>query len=170
MPITPGASDSSGPLVVDTAVNPYFSFAAMVVPSNDYFLGNDNPLGFKLFDAGGNLLINEIVITAGHVWNAGSEAFSIPNAAFIAGSDPTQRTDENGVIGLDFTAFALFNGLTTVPGYAFDSQLAADTPIYRIRVSAGAVPEPASWAMMIIGLGLVGGQMRRRAGLRQRAA
>ena len=31
-----------------------------------------------------------------------------------------------------------------------------------IRITGGAVPEPASWAMMIAGFGLVGGMMRRR--------
>ena len=28
--------------------------------------------------------------------------------------------------------------------------------------SVGAVPEPATWAMMIVGFGLVGGALRRR--------
>ncbi|MBC9031812.1 PEP-CTERM sorting domain-containing protein [Sphingomonas sp. JC676] len=28
--------------------------------------------------------------------------------------------------------------------------------------AAGAVPEPASWAMMMLGIGAVGGAMRRR--------
>ena len=32
--------------------------------------------------------------------------------------------------------------------------------------SAGAVPEPATWAMMIIGFGGVGGAMRRRSKVR----
>jgi hypothetical protein len=34
--------------------------------------------------------------------------------------------------------------------------------IDNIRLSASAVPEPASWAMLILGFGLVGGAMRRR--------
>jgi len=33
-------------------------------------------------------------------------------------------------------------------------------------LAASAVPEPSSWAMMIVGFGFVGWQMRRRAGLR----
>lgn len=34
---------------------------------------------------------------------------------------------------------------------------------FRLEGGAGAVPEPASWAMMIGGLGIVGGAMRRRS-------
>ncbi len=34
---------------------------------------------------------------------------------------------------------------------------------YQLRDSLTAVPEPATWAMMIAGFGLVGGAMRRRA-------
>jgi hypothetical protein len=30
--------------------------------------------------------------------------------------------------------------------------------------AGGAIPEPATWALMILGFGLVGGMMRRRAG------
>lgn len=32
-----------------------------------------------------------------------------------------------------------------------------------ISLQASAIPEPASWAMMVIGLGIVGGALRRRA-------
>ena len=34
---------------------------------------------------------------------------------------------------------------------------------FRIDITPGAVPEPATWAMMIAGFGLVGGALRRRA-------
>lgn len=32
-------------------------------------------------------------------------------------------------------------------------------------ITGGAVPEPATWALMILGFGLVGGSMRRRSGV-----
>ena len=48
-PLFPGAS-KTGLYLVDAAVNPYFTFAAMVVPSNDFFIGNDSPTEYKLFN------------------------------------------------------------------------------------------------------------------------
>lgn len=46
---------------------------------------------------------------------------------------------------------------TNIGGAAF-SGLTVDDQV------AGAVPEPATWAMMILGFGLIGGAMRRRRG------
>lgn len=59
-------------------------------------------------------------------------------------------------VGFEDWAVALddYNDLV----FSFSNTLAAPAP--------GAVPEPASWAMMIGGLGLVGGAMRRRRGMR----
>ncbi|GAC1340499.1 MAG: hypothetical protein NVSMB18_10720 [Acetobacteraceae bacterium] len=74
-PALPGAQFSTT-LRVDTARNPFFTYAAMVVPSNDHFIGNDDPMAYRLLDANGNLLINSITDTAADIWDNGSEAFS----------------------------------------------------------------------------------------------
>lgn len=161
-PLTPGQSSVASPLWVNSGLNQYFSFGAMVVPSNDHFIGNDSATEFRLFDNAGNLLINEITLTAGDVWDAGSEIFNVANAAFIAGSDATQRIAENGVVRRDFSEFSQFDGLTTAAGYTFQNGLTRDTVIYRIRFNVAAVPEPATWAMMIGGFAFIGGMMRRR--------
>jgi hypothetical protein len=161
-PLTPGQSSFASPLWVNTGLNQYFSFGAMVVPSNDHFIGNDSATEFRLFDDAGNLLINEIVLTAADIWDAGSETFNVANAAFIAGSDATQRIEENGVVRRDYSEFAKFDGLTTAAGYTFQNGLAKDTAIYRIHFDVAAVPEPATWAMMIGGFAFIGGMMRRR--------
>lgn len=42
-------------------------------------------------------------------------------------------------------------------------QASASNPIIRFTPVSVAVPEPATWSMLIIGFGLVGGAMRRRA-------
>lgn len=50
--LQPGERRSSS-FLVDTMLNPFFTFAAMVVPSNDFFIGNDSPTRFRLFEAAG---------------------------------------------------------------------------------------------------------------------
>lgn len=57
-----------------------------------------------------------------------------------------------GIVRVDFSSNGGING-PTLTNLTFDS----------IR---GGVPEPASWALMITGFGLVGGAMRRRKSVR----
>jgi phospholipase/lecithinase/hemolysin len=60
-----------------------------------------------------------------------------------------------------------FDGIhpTTIVHRAVANELAA-------RLNTSAVPEPASWLVMVVGVGLVGGTLRRRAasGVRVRYA
>ncbi|MFN9969867.1 MAG: spondin domain-containing protein, partial [Phycisphaerae bacterium] len=49
-PLLPGMSGSQV-FTVDPAANRFFTFGAMVVPSNDYFIGNDSATQYMLFDA-----------------------------------------------------------------------------------------------------------------------
>lgn len=62
---------------------------------------------------------------------------------------------------LDIRGFLVNNAPTTqfltTEGVVNDAQIIA-----QVRTLAGAVPEPASWAMMITGFGLVGAAVRRR--------
>ncbi|MGE0385834.1 MAG: spondin domain-containing protein [Gammaproteobacteria bacterium] len=160
-PLLPGASGMQE-FIVDPAVNRFFTFAAMVVPSNDYFIGNDSPTAYMLFDALGNLNITSIVQRASDIWNAGSEATDPAHAAFLAIGTNALRTPENGVVGLDFADLATFDGLQTAAGYTFASQLAADTDVYRISFSVQPVPVPAALPLLAGGLGLLGAFARRR--------
>jgi hypothetical protein len=54
-------------------------------------------------------------------------------------------------------------GLYTV-NFQFDTNLNPSKDVVIDRVYVAAVPEPASWAMLIAGFGLVGAAMRRRSG------
>ena len=84
----------------------YFSYAAMVVVSNDFFLGNDNPMQIDLSTlalTGGRRTI--FVGTPGTVYDAGSEVndfnTSLANAAFGLGggqTGPNQGMPQGGVI------------------------------------------------------------------------
>lgn len=128
---------------VNTDVNRFFTFANMVVPSNDLFLGNDAAI--ELFDASGNLLQTEINQFGSSIWNAGSEQAIAANAAFLLVGDNGLRVDENGVVEFSFSELDAYNGLVTAAGYTFDSTLISDpTPIFRISFSVRAVPEPSS--------------------------
>lgn len=153
-----GASASLS-FLVDTTTQGLFSYASMVVPSNDFFIGNDSAR--SLFDASGNLTTGSITLKARHIWDAGSEVFDPAAAAFVG--DNGLRTDQNSVVAFNFGELAGFNGLTTGAGYTFHSGLTADTDVYRISFSAQPVPEPATMAMLLAGLATVGRVARRRS-------
>jgi len=158
-PLLPGAQ-ASLTVNVNVTKNPYFSFAAMVVPSNDFFLGNDSPTAHRLFDAAGHLAASSIVVKARQLWDAGTEVFDPAAAAFVGNA--ALRADQHSVVALNFAEFAAFNGLPTAAGYNFHSGLSADSEVYRISFSAAPVPEPETWALMLGGLMTTGWLARRR--------
>lgn len=157
--LTPGQTRSAT-FTVDTALNRFFTFGSMAVPSNDFFIGNDSPTEYQLFDAAGNLLISSIGQKASEIWDAGSEIFDPLAAAFVGTN--SLRTPQNSVVSFNFAELAGFNGLTTGAGYVFNSALSADTDIYRISFAVAAVPEPETYALMAAGLFAVAWSTRRR--------
>lgn len=87
-------------LDVDALTDRYFSYASMVIPSNDAFVANSNPLAFTLFDEDGNFVAPEEIIVGDRVYDAGTEVNSELEAAFINQTGPNTGETENGVVTL----------------------------------------------------------------------
>ncbi len=110
----------------------YFSYASMILPSNDKFLANADPKDVEIFNGKGRFLGAEFIVNATDAWDAGTEVNDeIPaNTAFFGQTTPNTGTAENGVVTrsngfnpkgsggvLDSTLFSNANFLA--PGYQF---------------------------------------------------
>jgi len=156
--LRPGESAFSD-FSVDPSINRFFTFGSMVVPSNDHWIGNDNPMQYMLFNAMGQLNISAISQFGRQIWDNGSETEDPANAAFLVGSVNANRTPENGVVSFNFDRLDAFNGLTTTAGYVFQRQFGANDEIYRI--SFEVIPSPGAAAALGMG-GLLAARRRRR--------
>lgn len=78
----------------------YFSYAAMILPSNDQFIANADPRDERIFSPNGRFLGAEFVIDASEAWDAGSEVNDErpANTAFFGQATPNTGVDENGVV------------------------------------------------------------------------
>ena len=87
----PGASATRLLNVGDPTLNRYFSYASMVVPSNDFFIANGNPLAHELFDSAGVFRGPLVIDIYGRdVNDAGTEENNVDvGPAFIVGADAT---------------------------------------------------------------------------------
>ena len=162
-PIAPGETVSTTFAAGNPAAYQYFSFASMVVPTNDTFIGNDDGMAHQIFDSNGNFLgtngVFEIDVTT--LYDAGTEvndASTSGGAAFAAGIDATAGAAEGGLIG-DAGDLSIFQGLQTPNGFDInDTTLDAGQSFATIRIVA--IPEPTSLGMVALGLG--GMFLRRR--------
>lgn len=98
---------------------------------------------------------------------------TIPNLVFTYnGAD--FRTTGGPLASLDLNSFGARSTFSATTTDAFYTQTTKNNPpaeagtaafqVGTVRVPAGAVPEPATWAMMLGGFGMMGAAMRRRSG------
>lgn len=74
----------------------------------------------------------------------------------------------NGVVGTGYPthktlSFNAGYGNVSVISFGYGENVGIDNIKWDVRKIGGAVPEPATWAMMILGFGIVGASMRRRS-------
>ncbi len=171
--IDPGET-TSATFHLDPANNRYFSYASMIIPSNDAFIANGDPLAHMLFDTDGEFTGPvEILVLGLDVLDAGTEENTEMDAAFINQAMDGDGITENGVV-TEHPGFIgsegnpggtpIILGGTNGLGVTFD-EIAADFTregyqVARITITQD-VPEPA--ALGFVALGLAGlGLMRRK--------
>ena len=165
-PIAPGATVSTILNVSSGGTNNFLSFASMILPSSDFFIGNDNP---QVASIAGLLdgTFGSLSFTVLSVYDAGTEvndfATSAGNGLFGIGGGQggaNQGADENGVVtlaqGSDYAAYLNVAGVNIGP-----LNFSNYTSLATLTVSL--IPIPAALPLLasaIAGLAFV----RRRAG------
>lgn len=163
----PGSSNS---LVInlDAANNRYLSFASMILPSNDAFIGNLNPTAYDLFNINGDFNDGFAIDIYGFdVWDAGTEENDGNGAPFSmigvnsTGMDVPSTPTVGGVVTrhLDLDpsqnpGLSNFVGTTLGNGDTLDIGFGAKTRIGRI--TAQRVPDTAPAAGLMGFLFLLG--------------
>lgn len=162
-PIEPGETGQGFVTPINPSGYQYFSFLSMVVPTNDTFIGNGDPLAYQVFNDLDQLIdengvptnVREIEIF--RFYDAGTEVDGGIGAAFQAGAIGTEGVDQNGAVTLN-PDLSGFIGVSDVTGRTINDVLVGGELVATIRISQ--VPEPTAIAMLALsGLGLA---VRRR--------
>ena len=101
-PIAPGETAVGSFLLESTALgNRYFSYASMIIPSNDFCVSNGDPLAHPIFDEAGNVIASDFFVTGAETLDAGTEVNDeLPeNTAFFGQQAPNTGVDEGALIG-----------------------------------------------------------------------
>ncbi len=172
-PIQPGETATSFFDIDTSGINRYFSYASMVLPSNDFYVANGNPFAHdlsSLYDGEGSVTFS--IGLPGTVNDAGTEVESYVTSAAnglfgLAGgqSGPNQGADENGVnanvLGPD--PLSALNFIEGTPA-TFDFNDSSLYPNGIATITITAVPEPSSIALGVLGLVGIGMISRRGRG------
>lgn len=146
----------------------YFSYASMLIPSNDAFVGNGNPLAFPIFDGSGSFLGADFIVLGTMVLDAGTEMNDeLPaNTAFFGQAAPDTGVNQNGLVELH-SGFApagaggVLDGAFGGFSFANADFLSSGYSIARITVTP--IPEGSSVLTgAVLAVSLAGWAIRRR--------
>jgi len=98
-PLGPG-DRAAVTLNVDPTADRYFSYASMVIPSNDTFIANGSPLAHEVFDMNGKFVAQGFTVSGDETNDAGTEVNDeiASNVAFLAQAGPNIGTTENATV------------------------------------------------------------------------
>lgn len=139
-PLSQSVTDPAGP------VDDVFNFSIQPPPLSTYGQLID------FFVAGKNGSITSNVFTSGTIslYNAADTLLDQVDLTIIPGGAALTPTDSVNLQPGDYH-------------FVVDGVMAAPGGNYTFGVFGAAVPEPAAWAMMIVGVGLIGATLRVRA-------
>ena len=156
-PFDPGESIAAT-FDVDSSTQRFLSYASMVIPSNDAFFGNDNPL--EIFDVNGDFVGQiSFEITAAMIYDAGTEVNDINGGAAFSANGGTSTSESNPIGLIDLNDLNDFIGTQTVSGATISSGFSPNTVVARFTITQ--IPEPGS-AVVLGLLGVVGVFRRHR--------
>jgi hypothetical protein len=131
---------------VEVGVAHYFSYASMILPSNDAWVSNGNPMAYEVFDMDGNGVAVSFTVMGSDVLDAGSEVNDelTNTTAFFGQMEPNTGETENGVV-VDHPGFMAkgMGGILDDPLFANADFTAAGYMVMEVEVT---VEEIASFA------------------------
>lgn len=144
---TPGVIDvgetTSFTFTVDRSLasSRYFNYASMILPSNDAFIANGNPLAHEIFDADGNFFGADFVISGDEVLDAGTEINdeAEESTAFFGQSAPNTGETEDGVVE-SHPGFESDGRILSADDFAGTDFTAEGYDLARITVTAEGIP------------------------------
>ena len=158
--IDPGEIASTEIILTDPAMNQYFSFASMVIPTNDAFIGNDGAMDYELFDNAGNFTGPvTIQIFGNDIYDSGTEVNDVNGGAAFSANGGTSTSE--ALFVRNHPGLADFVGTFTVAGTEITSDIGDTELLATITISA--IPEPGSLSVLgLVSLMVVGRRRRRR--------
>ncbi len=106
-PLAPG-DRASVTLNVDPGIDRFFSYASMIIPSNDFFIANGNPEAHEIFDDTGAFVGEGFIVSGDETNDAGTELNDelAENVAFLNQGGPNTGTTTNQSVATPAPGFA----------------------------------------------------------------
>ena len=157
--IAPGTTATAN-FQLNPASSQYFSYASMVIPSNDAFIANGNPLAHQIFDDDGNFIGADFIVAGSEVLDAGTEINDEgeTTTAFFGQSTANTGLTENGTVEIH-PGFLSGGRILSSDEFANANFKAEGYNVARIKVEK--VPEPGV-SLSLLALGGISLLVRRQ--------